>query len=215
MKKRINLATVGKVVAASATMVEGICASIVVDSALKVVPGNKYVNLIGRTGVTSLISTVFTVAAAGIMSIDTSDDDDTDDNTRLYKLTIVDSAGEKHKKYYKAGDRIIIDATPMMGENDEFMYWYFSKGHATIETEGAQCTSIIMPDENVRLEFVVFSRCDGSEKDTNDEDVCTGDESNHSADVSEVVPEMICTPEIPKKNSKTASNSCEAACMED
>lgn len=140
-------------VLAGLAVAEGICASSVVDSALKLAPGNKYVNALGRGAISALISTVYSAAAVMLWTKETEEDEKS--KLGLHKVTFVDAEMRKTREYHMAGETIELDATDLVPEGAEFCYWYCTKGDVEFSDEKSPTSFFFMPDEDVRIEFSV------------------------------------------------------------
>lgn len=142
-----NIANKANKIAAALITVEGMCASIVVDEALKAVNCNKVVKFIGRTMVSTMI-TGYTVAAATKAWMEGAEEDD-----GKHSVTIDYPHGEKLKLRYAPGETVTISADGDLWPGEDFMYWYADTQNVEFEEPGSAITSFIMPDEKVKITF--------------------------------------------------------------
>lgn len=165
-------------IAAALITVEGMCASVVVDEALKAVNCNKVVKFIGRTMVSTMI-TGYTVAAATKVWLEGEEEDD-----GKHTVTIDYPHGEKLKMRYAPGETVTISAYGDLWPGEDFMYWYADTRNVEFEEPGEMTTTFVMPDEKVKITFAYgFEPGRHGEKDEVEEDA--------SADEPKVVKDII------------------------
>lgn len=151
---------------AGVTMAEGVCAAAVVDGALKNVAMNKVIKCVGRYAVSALIYTPFMTAA--YMLIEDGKEDEK--KNKRYSVSYMNIGNGNIKEYYKAGDRVELDASSYLSEDEKFSHWVASD-NVTLDDPNSPITSFIMPAENVKMEFILQPDTKGEDDGEEDEDV--------------------------------------------
>lgn len=125
---------------------EGLCASIVVDEALKAVNCNKVIKCVGRGMVSTMIATYTTGLAIKALINDDEDDG-------MHVVSIDAPHSKKIKKRYAPGEIVTISAEGMLRPGEDFLYWHTDSANVKFEDCGSPTTTFIMPDEKVKISF--------------------------------------------------------------
>lgn len=134
-----------KKITAAVITAEGLCASIVVDEALKAVKCNKVVKWVGRGMVSTMIATYTTSLAVNALL-------DGDDDHR-HTVSIDAPHSKKIKMKYAPGEVVTISADGMLRPGEDFMYWHTDSENVEFEDCSSPTTTFIMPAEKVKISF--------------------------------------------------------------
>lgn len=160
-----------KAIQATIIAAEGICASIVVDEALKTVKCNSLVKLVGRTMVSTMIS-AYTINLA-VQALANDDDDNT-----MHSVIIDAPHGSINIfEKYATGDTVTISAEELLHPGEDFMYWH-SDDDIEFEDVKSPTTTFVMPDKSVKISFAYGFGNKSNETAADDEVMNDGDSNS-------------------------------------